>query len=150
MHKLDLKNSIGTLITLTSKSMERAAEHEIKNKLGLTSSQWKVILALDLFEGLSQKGLAEKIHMDASTLVPVIYRMEKAGMIERRPDPGDRRHNQLYLTKKSGSTVGSITKIILQLRKDLYKGISAEDLESIRPHLNKIIVNADRILGKTS
>ncbi|SRR5579872_234583 len=146
MRKLNITDSIGTLIVLTSKSLERAAEYEIKNKLGLTSSQWKIILALNLFDGLSQKELADKIYVDGSTLVPVIDTMEKKGLIERRPDPKDRRHNRLFLTKKSTSTVDSIIKIITQLRKNLYKGISYDDQESMRPHLKKIIDNADKIL----
>ena len=149
MRKLDIKDSIGTLIVLTSKSMERAAEYEIKNGLGLTSSQWKIILALNLFDGLSQKELADKIYVDGSTLVPVIDKMETNGLIERRPDPKDRRHNRIFLTKKSESTVDSIIKIILHLRKNLYSGVSREDQESMRPHLRKIINNADKILNKT-
>lgn len=149
MSKLNLKNSIGTMISLTSKTMERVAEQRIKNKIGLTSSQWKVILALDLFEGLSQKDLAEKIHVDSSTLVPIIDRMEKTGLIERMPDAKDRRQNRLYLTKKSESVVGAITSIILQLRKEIYRGISKNELEEIRPVLQRIIENADKILAKS-
>ena len=149
MRKLDLKNSIGTLVVLASKSMERAAEYEIKNKLGLTSSQWKVILALNLFEGLSQRELADKIYVDSSTLVPVIDKMERNGLIVRKPDPKDRRHNRLFLTKKSESTVDSIIGIITQLRKNLYRGISHDEQEFMRSHLKRIIDNADKILNKT-
>lgn len=147
MRKLDLNDSIGTLIFLTSKSMEEAAEYEIKNKLGLTSSQWKVILALNLFDGLSQRELADRIYVDGSTLVPVIDKMEKNGLLERKPDPKDRRNNRLYLTKKSESIVDSIVEIILQLRKTFYKGLSKNDLESMRPRLKKMIDNAERFLN---
>lgn len=149
MRKLDLKDSIGTLIFLTSKSMENAAECEIKSKLGLTSSQWKVILALNSFDGLSQRELADKIYVDGSTLVPVIDKMEKNGLLERKPDPKDRRHNRVYLTKKSESVVDSIIEIVLQLRKTLYKGLSKDDLESMRPKLKRIIGNADKFLDKS-
>ncbi|MDE1872604.1 MAG: MarR family transcriptional regulator [Thaumarchaeota archaeon] len=149
MRKLDLKDSIGTLIFLTSKSLESAAECEIKNKLGLTSSQWKIILALNSFDGLSQRELADRIYVDGSTLVPVIDKMEENGLLERKPDPKDRRHNRLYLTKKSESVVDSIVEIILQLRKTLYKGLSKDDLESMRPKLKKIIENADKFISKS-
>lgn len=148
MRKLDMSESIGALIVLTSKSMERAAEYEIKQKLGLTPGQWKVILALNLFDGLSQRELAEKIYIDTSTLVPIIDKMEKNGLIERKPDLKDRRHNRLFLTKKSESTVDSIIEIVIQIRKLLYRGISKEEQESMRPYLEKILDNAEKILGK--
>jgi len=148
MRKLDLGDSIGTLIYLTSKAMEGVAEHEIKSKLGLTSSQWKIILALNSFDGLSQRELADKIYVDSSTLVPVIDKMEKNGSLERKPDPEDRRHNRLYLTKKSESVVDSIIETVLQLRKTLYKGLSKDDLELMRPILKRIVDNADKLMNK--
>ena len=149
MRKLDLGDSIGTLIYLTSKAMEGVAEHEIKSKLGLTSSQWKIILALNSFDGLSQRELADKIYVDSSTLVPVIDKMEKNGLLERKPDPEDRRHNRLYLTKKSESVVDSIIETVLQLRKTLYKGLSKDDLELMRPILKRIVDNADKLMNKS-
>ncbi|TLX82131.1 MAG: MarR family transcriptional regulator, partial [Thaumarchaeota archaeon] len=90
MRKLDLSDSLGMLVFLTSKSLERLAEAEMKKRLGLTSSQWKIIMALNLSDGLSQKELAEKIYVDGSTLVPIIDKMELDGLVERRQDPNDR------------------------------------------------------------
>jgi MarR family transcriptional regulator for hemolysin len=148
MQKLDLENSIGTAIFLASKSLEKAAEYRIKNELGLTSSQWKVVLALNFFNGISQKELASKIYIDGSTLVPVIDKMEEGGLVERKPDPNDRRNNMMFLTKKSESVVNSIIKILLQLRKEFYKGISQKEQENVRTILKKIIDNADNTLNK--
>ena len=53
MRKLDVANSLGMQVILTSKSLERLAEVEMKNRLSLTGSQWKIILALNLSDGLS-------------------------------------------------------------------------------------------------
>ena len=148
MRKIELENSLGTAIFLASKSLERAAEYRIKNELGLTSSQWKVIMALELFDGISQKELAGKIYIDASTLVPVMDKMESEGFVKRKPDPNDRRNNLIFLTKKSESIIDSIIKIILQFRKEFYKGISQKEQEKIRTILQKIIENADKTLNK--
>ena len=148
MRKLDMENSLGTTIFLATKSMERAAEYRIKNELDLTSSQWKVILALNYFNGISQKELASKIFVDGSTLVPVIDKMENNGLVERKPDPNDRRNNLIFLTKKSESTIDSITEIVLQLRKEFFKGISQKEQDKVQIILRKIILNADNTLDK--
>ena len=68
MRKLDISDSLSMQVFLTSKSLERLAEAEMKTKLGLTGSNWKIILALNLNDGLSQKELAEKIYVDGSNL----------------------------------------------------------------------------------
>ena len=145
MRKLDLSDSLGMLVFLTSKSLERLAEAEMKKRLGLTSSQWKIIMALNLSDGLSQKELAEKIYVDGSTLVPIIDKMELDGLVERRQDPNDRRNNRIFLTKKSGSVVDSIIEIILELRKIIYNELSQEELESAKKTMKKIIDNADTV-----
>lgn len=148
MRKIDLENSIGTIIFLASKSLERAAEYRIKDELGLTSSQWKVIMALKFFNGISQKELAGKIYVDGSTLVPVIDKMENGGLVERKPDPNDRRNNLIFLTKKSESTIDSIIEILFQLRKEFYKGISQKEQDKVQTILKKITDNADNALNK--
>ena len=148
MRKLDVSGSLGMQVFLTSKSLERLAEAEMKNRLGLTGSMWKVILALNLRDGLSQKELAEKIYVDGSTLVPIIDKMERSRLLERRPDPKDRRNNRIFLTKKSESIVDSIVEIILAVRKVIYKGLSNEEIESSRIILKKITHNANSTTNK--
>ena len=143
MRKLDLSESVGTLIALAAKSQERLAEIEMRKQLGLTPAQWKVILVLNIMDGLTQKEIAEKINIDGSTLVPVIDKMEQAGLVERRADPKDRRNNRIYLTKKSESTVDSIIAIILQLRKIIYHGISEDEINATRNVLKLLIKNSD-------
>lgn len=143
MRKLDLSESVGTLIALAAKSQERLAEIEIKKQLGLTPAQWKVILVLNMMDGLTQREIAEKINIDGSTLVPVIDKMEQGGLVERKADSKDRRNNRIFLTKKSESTVDSIIMIILQLRKIIYNGISEDQISSIKNVLKTLIKNSD-------
>ena len=148
MRKLDLNDSIGMLIALASKSQERLAELEMKKQLGLTSAHWKVILALNISDGLTQKELADKIYVDGSTLVPVIDKMEQNGLVQRRADPKDRRINRIFLTPKSESTVDSIILIVLKLRKMIYRGISEDEINSVRKILDTIIKNSDTIISE--
>ena len=143
MRKLDLSESIGALIALATKSQERLAEIEMKKQLGLTPAQWKVILVLNIMDGLTQKEIAEKINIDGSTLVPVIDKMEQSGLVERRTDSKDRRNNRIYLTKKSESTVDSIITIVLQLRKIIYSGITDDEINTTRNVLKILIKNSD-------
>ena len=92
--------------------------------------------------------MAEKIYVDGSTLVPIMDKMEREELVERIPDPKDRRNNRIFLTKKSESVVDSIIEIILQVRKLAYKGLSQGELESARAILKKIMDNADSVANK--
>jgi MarR family transcriptional regulator for hemolysin len=61
-----------------------------------------VLTRLDRFEGLKQSELAEMLDLQPITLTRLLDRLCASGLIERRPDPNDRRANRLYLTPSSG------------------------------------------------
>lgn len=69
----------------------RAAAHE------MTRAQWVILIWLERQPGLSQKELAEIIEVEPITVARLIDRLEARGMVERRPDPKDRRIWRLHL-----------------------------------------------------
>ncbi|MBI5698187.1 MAG: MarR family transcriptional regulator [Thaumarchaeota archaeon] len=143
--KLDLQSSIGFAIKSTEKSLERVLDLELRARCGLTGGQWKVILVLALSDGLAQKKLAEMIFVESPTLVPIIDKMEKDGLVLRKSDSEDRRTNRIFLTSKSKKLVDSITECLLGFRKSITLGISERDLGVARQVLQAISQNTERI-----
>ncbi len=149
MKKIDFKNSVGFAIKNASKSLERALDVELRGLYRLSGGQWKVILALSIQNGVSQRDLAERIFVDGTTLVPIIDNMEKKGLVERRIDPKDRRNNKISLTAKSESLVNPIIESVLRMRKIVYKNIPEKNLEFAKNILRKIAENADSYIAKS-
>ena len=148
-NKIDLDNAIGLLIKSASKSIEKSLDFELHRKCGLSSGQWKVIGALAIQNGLTQSKIAEMVFVEAPTLVPILDKMEKNGWIERRADPGDRRNNVVFLTKKSeGTLVESVIDAVLNIRKIITKDIISSDLEVTKKTLKQIMENAESFLEK--
>src|SRR6476619_2825006 len=71
---------------------QRARQH------GMTRAQWAVLLRLERHEGLKQSDLAEILDLQPITLTRLVDRLCENGLIERRPDPNDRRAKRLHLT----------------------------------------------------
>lgn len=149
MKKIDLENAIGLIIKIASKSIEKTLDVELRKRCGLSSGQWKVIGALALRNGLSQKDLAEMVFVEGPTLVPILDRMEKDGLVQRRVDKQDRRNNLVFLTKKSELLIDSIIDCVLHVRKVITKDIPAEQLEVTKNVLRKITENSDAFRGET-
>lgn len=143
--RLDLQSSIGFAIKSTEKSLERVLDLELNTRCGLTGGQWKIVLVLALSDGLQQKKLAELVFVESPTLVPIIDRMEKEGLVQRKADPADRRTNRIFLTAKSKKLVNPITECLLDFRKSITKGLSEQEIQSARDVLNKISYNAEKI-----
>ena len=67
-------------------------------KFGMTRAQWAVLFRLDRTQGLKHCELAESLYVQPITLTRQLDRLCDSGLIERRPDPDDRRVKRLYLT----------------------------------------------------
>ena len=65
---------------------------------GMTRAQWAVLLRLERMEGLMQSDLAYELDIQPITLTRLVDRLCESGLIERRPDPRDRRAKLLFLT----------------------------------------------------
>ena len=61
-------------------------------KLGLTYTQYVVMMVLWEFGGMTEGELGRKVHLDSGTLAPLLKRMEKQGYITRiRPETNERK-----------------------------------------------------------
>ena len=141
--KLDYKNSVGLILRTADKSLELALDSQMKDRCGLTASQWKVIIVLSIREGITQRELANFIAVEGPTLVPIIDKMEDTGYLVRKADPNDRRSNKIFLTTKSANLVEEIINTILDFRVVITKGISKSDIERTKAVLNKMMQNTE-------
>lgn len=66
--------------------------------VGLSTAQVNALLTLRPGEAVPMRSLAARLDYDASNLSVLIDRLERRGVVERRPDPGDRRVKALALT----------------------------------------------------
>lgn len=66
------------------------------DRLGLTYTQYIVMMVFWEFGGMSEKELGEKVHLDSGTLAPLLKRLEKQGYVKRlRPENNER---MLFIT----------------------------------------------------
>jgi MarR family transcriptional regulator for hemolysin len=114
----------------------------------LTLPQCKVLVRLENNEGVSQVKLAELADVDPMTMVRILDRMEADGLLERRPDPADRRARCLYLTAKAKPLLDEIWRFSEATRAETFAGISRADREMFMTVLEKMHDNLSVLEGK--
>jgi len=68
--------------------------------LGVTYTQYVVLLALWEQDDVTVHQLGERLHLDSGTLTPLLKKMEAQGWLARRRDPGDERAVRVTLTRE--------------------------------------------------
>jgi len=122
-----VKSSFGYTVADITRLFRRVFDRRSSN-LGLTRVQWRALSRIERSEGLSQKQLAEDLDVEAIAIGRVIDRLENAGFIERRADPGDRRCWKLFIAPKANEVMADMKLIASALRDEVLTGISTEDL----------------------
>jgi MarR family transcriptional regulator for hemolysin len=104
------------------------ADHKA-SQFGITRAQWVVLVRLDRFEGLKQAELAEMLDLQPITLTRLLDRLSECGLIERRPDPNDRRAKLLYLTPKAKPLLEQLGDLGEELMSTALAGVEREHVE---------------------
>ena len=92
-------------------------------QLGMTRAQWAVLLKLERHEGAQQSELADFLEIQPITLTRLVDRLCDNGLIERRPDPNDRRAKRLYLTPAARPLLDRIEGQVEELAEKVLAGV---------------------------
>lgn len=95
--EFDREKSSGYLTNWAARLFAREIDRKL-TMMGLSSAYMPVFFALAHGESLSQKALAERAAVEQPTMAATLKRMERDGLIARRPDPADGRAALVSLT----------------------------------------------------
>ncbi len=140
----DPRESLGYLVTDLSRLFGRVFDRRVAH-LDLTRAQWRTLKRLAHTEGVTQVELAEQLDMEPIAVGRVIDRLQKAGFVERRADPADRRVWRLYLLPQSAQVTGEVEGVSRTLRREAMAGISAAELAATLDVLDRVRGNLTQL-----
>nr|WP_100403246.1 MarR family transcriptional regulator [Bacillus sp. FJAT-42315] len=117
---------------------------EVKSRLApfnIAPEQNLVMMLLWKKDGLSQQEIAEKLKKDKTNIARMLLNLEQKGLIRRVCCQHDRRSLKVFLTEKGDNLKEIIIPIAKEINKQIYKGISEEELQTVRSVLSKMREN---------
>ncbi len=132
--------TFGFLLSDVARTLRTVVDHEAR-AIGMTRAQWSVLARLQRAEGLKQTDLAADSEIAPITLARIIDRLDAAGLVERRPDPEDRRANRLYLTAAAGPVLDRLAVIGEGVMQSALEGLQAADLDDMIIRLQRVHSN---------
>jgi DNA-binding MarR family transcriptional regulator len=144
-----LQITFGFLLHDTARLLRRDFERRSKGT-GLTRAQWAVLAYVARNEGSNQAALADMLDIEPITLVRLLDKLEAAALVERRPDPSDRRVRRLFLTEATGPLLEQLQQLAAETRETALAGLNEAERRQLTDLLMKVRVNLSGRDLKTS
>ncbi len=112
--------------------------HQILAPLELEPREFALLRALGAAEGQSQQAIAGRLQIPPSRMVALVDALEARGLLERRPNPLDRRARALYLTDAGRELLGRAFVLAAGLERDLCATLSPAEVEQLLELLRRI------------
>ncbi|WP_406168581.1 MarR family winged helix-turn-helix transcriptional regulator [Streptomyces sp. NBC_00996] len=129
---MEVVELIGTVVARYHEEYEdAAAEH------ALTGAQARLLGLLSL-EPLPMRRLAQQLKCEPSNVTGIVDRLEARGLVERRPDPADRRV-KLAAATAEGRKVARGLRDSLNFAREPLAGLSEEERLALRDLLRRML-----------
>ena len=94
-------------------------------------------------ERSAQVDIARRLRIEGPTLTRMLDTLEKDGLVERLPDPGDRRSKQLQVTRDGEAALAEILAVAETYRARLLEGICEDEREAATRFLTGLLDRLD-------
>jgi MarR family transcriptional regulator for hemolysin len=124
----DLEERFSDALHSTSRSWRQAVDRRLKY-LGVSQASWMTIaIAAKARSPLSQSELADRLAVEGATMVAMIDRLVKAGLVLREASTTDRRVKRVVLTPAGLKIYEKVKAEATALRKELLSNIDPKKL----------------------
>lgn len=132
--------SINFLLGLIGR-LQRTQLNEALAGIGVYAGQERFLWHLWREDGLTQSQLVERLCVQPPTVSKMLDRMEKAGLVTRRPDPDDSRSTRVYLTEQGRRSQSAVSEVWMSIEQRLTQGLSVEERLLLRRLLLQVHQN---------
>jgi DNA-binding MarR family transcriptional regulator len=110
--------------------LNRELRREV-HSLGVSGYQVSLLIAIKQTPGIGVRGLAAQERMSPAGISGRVARLERAGLVERIPDPADRRRHGLELTPAGEGVLRSVKRRRTAWLAERLKQLEPEELDAI-------------------
>jgi MarR family transcriptional regulator, transcriptional regulator for hemolysin len=142
-----LNREFAFMLNDVARMLRTYADHKAA-QFGITRAQWVVLVRLDRSEGMKQSELAEMLDLQPISLTRLLDRLCECGLIERRPDPVDRRAKRLFLTPAARPLLEKLGDLGEELMATALTGVEREAVERMVAQLSIVKENLRQAIAQ--
>ena len=113
---------------------------------GLPPAQASALRIIIRTPGMSQRELADRLHIQRATVTVMLQKMERSGYVDRRPDPMDQRISRIYPTPAAVALDEEDRRAVDGYFSRVFQNFSPEELQHMDALLSRLGQNIRGIL----
>jgi DNA-binding MarR family transcriptional regulator len=130
-------------ISRVSRALLRRGDGRLR-PLGFAMSYLPVMRALAMAaRPLSQRELAEAAGVEQPTMTETIARLVRDGMVQRDPNPDDKRSTGISLTRLSRARFPRARTVLIESEREAMAGLSDDEKALLRDLLKRVLANLE-------
>ena len=137
----------GQLIQRITRMSNRWLEPRLQ-EMGLAVAQVPVFGALQQRGPMSQRELAALLHVEQPTMAQLLNRMERDGLIARKPDPNDGRSSLISITPRAPKRSDAARDVLMEGRQISLQGFTKAEVDTLQQLLQRMVDNMEEELSK--
>jgi len=143
----DIRNIIWTNWNIANILVVKYSDNNLAQVRGLSYEQFFVLSIMNkLGKKANATEIARLLNRNPNTVTTIFDRMEKKGLLIRTRDKRDRRIVRAVITPKGRDKLADTTNRSLTVSQNLDSCFSIEELEKFNTLLEKLIINADKLV----
>jgi len=114
-------------------------EHSIVKDSGLSPAQMHTVEIIGHNQNMRMKELAERLGITTGTLTVGVDKLEKLGLVERKPHESDRRSWLIVLTDEGKEMYEQHHKYHQEFTNEISRDLALEQIDNLTKYLNSIL-----------
>ncbi len=117
----------------------------VRDELGLGRGQPKILTYLNTHGPSTQSDISEYFSIDPASVSRMTEILRQNGFLSRTPVEDCRRANRLELTEKGVKAAEKWAEKCAEMERHMLQGFTAEESETLKSLLHRLIDNMDKI-----
>lgn len=134
------QSSLGYQVNHLARLLAAALRARIE-PLGVVPGQFAQLLTLYETDGLTQTELCARVQIEQPTMANTLARMQRDGLVDRLPDPSDRRRSLVMLTPRAGGLRDELIGAARAVNAAATAGLDDDETVALMSALSRVIGN---------
>lgn len=139
------EQAVEVLLRLMEFYHEKLFKAEKQTCSGIQAAQFRVLFHLTTVPMISMSALGNMLYISKPYLTTLIDSLIKEDLVERHPDPHDRRVINIRLTEKGREKLESLRSILKNQIREVVSGLKESELTELCSHGERLISIVSKI-----